>query len=396
MLTFLLLGLAQAPAPPSDSVRLSEALAFARAHRGSVVSARAALDEARAGASEAKALPNPTATMTWDQSAPRRSVGVQQSFEWLLRRPGELGAAHARVDRSRSDLSGAERDLDREVRRAFFGAIAAGRVRELAAAQAIVADSLERIAARRLAAGDIPDAEHDRLQLERVLAQQALSHARADEGSAVLALARMMGWPDATPLAPLAGAMTDELDAATASTPNVDLIPTVRAALADSAAADAMAGSLSLGRIPLPTLEVTRQWDDPAEPGRTLWLVGASIPVPLFDRGGARVSGARARLRQATATLLEVRLDAREAVASAALQLREARTRAHLASDSLLPGAARLRARAARAYALGETGILPLLEALRTEREVVATALTDLLAFQDALATWYSLTGTTE
>ena len=392
----LIVALAAPQAAPSDSLRLSDALTFGRAHRGSVLSARATVDEARAAVSETRSLPNPTGTVKWDQSAPRRAVGVSQSFDWLFRRWGQVGAARAGVDRAGAALSGSERDLDREVRRAFFGSLAASSVLELAAAQAGVADSLERIAARRLAAGDIPEAEHDRLRLERALAQQTLSRARAEGANASFALERAIGWPGTTPLPALAGTLADELDTPAAPAPTVDDLPSVRSAVADSTAAAAIAGSLSLGRIPLPTVEVARQWDDPAEPGRTLWLVGASMPIPLFNRGGAPVTGARARLRAATAALLEVRLAAREEIARAAIQLSETRTRAHFASDSLLPGAAQLRVRAARAYALGETGILPLLEALRTEREVVAASLDDLLAYQEALATWHSLTGSPE
>jgi hypothetical protein len=45
---------------------------------------------------------------------------------------------------------------------------------------------------------------------------------------------------------------------------------------------------------------------------------------------------------------------------------------------------------------LGQTGVLPLLEAFRVEREIVVSAMTDLVAYQEALAEWNSLTGSTE
>jgi hypothetical protein len=46
-----------------------------------------------------------------------------------------------------------------------------------------------------------------------------------------------------------------------------------------------------------------------------------------------------------------------------------------------------------RAYQAGETGILPVLDALRSEREATLQDLRDLLAFQTALADWKTLTG---
>jgi outer membrane protein TolC len=74
----------------------------------------------------------------------------------------------------------------------------------------------------------------------------------------------------------------------------------------------------------------------------------------------------------------------------------EAAARAHTARDSLLPVARRLRERATAAYRAGETGVIPLLEALRAEREVSAEAVDDLLAFQEAWAAWKQILGEVE
>ena len=43
-------------------------------------------------------------------------------------------------------------------------------------------------------------------------------------------------------------------------------------------------------------------------------------------------------------------------------------------------------------YQAGETGILPVLDALRSEREAALAGVQDLLAFQTALADWRTLT----
>jgi outer membrane protein TolC len=396
MMHSLSLGLLLLQAPQLDSLRLPEATAFARAHRGSVAAAAASVDEARAGLSIRRGLPNPTASYAQTTDTPRRSVAIQQSFDWLLSRGGSVGAGRAQLTRARADLEGATRDLTREVHTAFVGALAAREARHLAEAQLAVADTLARIAARRLSAGDIPEAESDRLRLERILAAQTLSRARAEEARASLALARTLGWPGESTLPPLAGSLADGLDRPAPAPPPLADLPSVRGAVADSAAAAGEASSASWARLPLPTLELGRQWDDPSAPGARLWTFGASIPIPIFNHGGGTAALAQARARIATADLFEARLGARQQLGDAAVQLDEARLRARLASDSLLPGAARLRSRAARAYALGETGALPLLEALRTEREIVAGALNDLLAYQEALADWNSLTGSTE
>jgi len=46
-----------------------------------------------------------------------------------------------------------------------------------------------------------------------------------------------------------------------------------------------------------------------------------------------------------------------------------------------------------RAYQAGETGILPVLEALRSERDAALAGVQDLLAYQSALADWEALIG---
>lgn len=393
MSPLLLLTAALLQNVPGDSLQLAGALDYGARHRGTMIVASAALRVARAGVSDARALPNPTGSYTWGQDTPRQTATLQQPLDWLLRRPGDLRAAHAGVARAGADSVIAARDLAQEIRGAFYDALAARALRGVAAAEYTVADSLARIADRRLATGDIPEAERDRLRLERVVALQGLSRAEGEEAAARLALGRAIGWSDSAPLPPLAGALSDDLDGPAASELDVDSVPAVRAAFADSVAAAGLSSSASLARIPLPDVEVGRQWDDPTVPGQTLWLVGASMPLPLFNRGGAAASAARARLAQAAASLAEARRDARAQIGTAAIRLRGSRDRARLAVDSLLPAATQLRTRAARAYALGQTGVLPLLDGLRAEREVVAGALNDLLAYQDALATWLSLTG---
>ena len=380
--------------PAGDSLRLTDALASARAHRATVVVARAAVAEAEAGVRDARALPNPTGSYTWSDDTPRQTATVQQPIDWLFRRGPSLGAAHAGVARAEADAAGTDRALEQEVRHAFYGVVAARSVRRLAEDQAAVADSLVGIAERRLARGDIPETERDRLRLEQIQAAQALSRARAEEAAATYAFTAAIAWPEGTPIPPLAGSLRDGLDAAPPAAPALDLLPAIRGAMADSAAAASQLSVARWGRLPLPDLEVGRQWDDPGAPNRTLWMFGASMPIPLFNRGGAAVSAGRARAEAATAQLAEVRREARRDVASAETALAESRGRARLAVDSLLPGAARLRERAARAYTLGETGVLPLLNALRTEREIVSAAVADLLDYQDATATWLALAGT--
>jgi outer membrane protein TolC len=73
--------------------------------------------------------------------------------------------------------------------------------------------------------------------------------------------------------------------------------------------------------------------------------------------------------------------------------LEESGLRARFARDSLLPAARALRSRALKAYQSGETGVLPMLDALRSERDASLAGTQDMIAYQTAQADWQALLG---
>jgi outer membrane protein, heavy metal efflux system len=125
-------------------------------------------------------------------------------------------------------------------------------------------------------------------------------------------------------------------------------------------------------------------------------VLGIAVPLPLWQSGGGPAAEAEARARAAAALSSETRLEAARSLREARTRITESGQRARFARDSMLPAAATLRARAVRAYQAGETGILPVLDALRSEREVTLAAIQDELAYQEALADWDALLGSVE
>ncbi|MEO8634576.1 MAG: TolC family protein [Gemmatimonadales bacterium] len=386
--------LLQAAAP--DSLSLAQALTHARTHRAQLRAAGAGVAEARAGVGAASVIPNPTLGYSYTDDAPRQHLVVQQTLDWLLTRGAERRAASRAVDRAAADSALIEATLGLEIRSAFYGALAGREARRLAEEQARAADSAATLAAHRFELGEIPQVESLRLALEASRVQQELSRGREGEQRSASALARAIGW-GAGALPPVTGQLDADLDAAVSST-SADLarVPAIRRAEADSASAAALARSAGRARIPLPSVEFGADWADPSQRGQTLWLFGVSLPLPLWHRGGAVAAGAAARAEQSAALLSEARMEVRSQVEVARVRLAESAIRARRARDTLLPAAALLRAKALTGYQLGETGVLPVLDALRAERETAALALDDLLAFQEALASWHALTGTRE
>ena len=385
------LGLLLMTQGPGDSISLGEALARARAVRGQVTVAAAQVAEARAALRSAGAITNPTVSYSHSGAVPQEHFLFDQPLDFLLRRGPERSAARARIAGAQADSSLTMAELAREVRTAFYRALAAAGQEELVAAQAGQADSVARIAAARLRAGDVSLLEQEQAAQEAARARQTLSAAREAARVAEAALGRAIAWAGADPPRAL-GALDAGLAEPPPGLPLPDSLPAVRTAVAESAATAALARSASLNRIPLPTLQGGAEWNDASQPG-TLAVLGFAVPLPLWQSGGGPAAEAAARARRAAALAGETRLESVRALREAQIRLAESSRRARFARDSLLPQAAVLRARAVRAYQAGETGILPVLDALRSEREVALAAVQDQLAYQVALADWYALLG---
>jgi cobalt-zinc-cadmium efflux system outer membrane protein len=391
MLLLTALLLLQGPAP--HPLTLQQALTRARSSRGTVTAAAARVAAARAALRVAGTVPNPTVSYSHSESPPRFHLLVDQSFDWLLRRGRDRQAARFGIGSAEADSSLTAAEQDREVRVAYYTARAGIIAESLGIAQAALSDSVAHISAARLRAGDISLLEAEQARAEAARSRQNLSSIRENARVAASDLGRAVGLDPAAPPRPV-----DQLDAGldnlSISPVAVDRVPTVRVAVADSGSAAALARSASIAGVPLPILQSGAEWEDPTEPNAgALAVFGISIPVPLWNHGSGSSAEARARAGEASANVREARLTAAQRIEATRIHLVESGLRARFARDTLLPVSRALRQRALHAYQAGETGILPVLDALRSEGEAVLAGVQDLLAFQTALADWTTLTG---
>ena len=393
MLT-LVLALALNGTAPQDSVTLTEALARARAHRPVVMQAAAGVAEARGAARIGTTVPDPVFSYNWTGDAPREHATVTQPLDWLLRHGSDRAAGRAGVARAEADSTATMATLARDVRVAFYDAVAGRRALALTEDQAALADSLARAADARLAAGDISELERDQVAQEAARARYAMSLAREDARVAEAAFLRALG--ASSPVEP-AGELEDGLDAAPPAATPIDALPSLRAALADSAASAARARGAAIAQLPLPDLQGGVEWNDPTNPNQgATELLGFAIPLPLWNHGGGAAAEARAQARRDAAAAGEARLEMERALEERAVRLAGAASRARFDRDSLYPAARQLRERAITAYRAGATGVLPVFDAMRGERDAALTLVRDLVAYQDALADWNALLGRTD
>jgi cobalt-zinc-cadmium efflux system outer membrane protein len=375
-----------------DSLTVQEAVSRALSQRGSLRATGALVNRARAEARLAGQIPNPVAGYSYTDDPPRQHLTVQQSFDWLLIRGLSQAAARSSVQAAVADSIVTAAEISTETRSAFYRALAAENALVLMGQQAVIADSLAAIARTRLQHGDISELEADQLTLEAARTRQAVSQGREDHEVALAELRRLIAWSGDS-LPPLSGTLDEGLATTLPAMPPELRIPSLQTRLADSAAAGLRRRSASLGRFPVPAVEIGMDWDEPSLPGQTLWVFGVSIPIPLWNVSGAQVAGAQADVEEANARLVEARSELRGRLAETRIRVEESRLRARIARDSLLPMARRIRERTARGYQLGETGVIPLLDALRVERETALEMIQGMVAFQEAQATWTSLVG---
>lgn len=394
MVAVLAVLLAQGPVP--SPLSLDSAIRRGIAARGRVAEARAGVAEARAGQRLAGRIPNPSLSYQRTADPPRQHLLFDQPLSWLATRGSSRAAAGAAIRRARADSVFLVAGVAQEVRESFYGALGAHEIERLVREAVAAADTFTLIARRRLEAGDISRFESEQAAQESRRGHQVLSQAREETRTADAAFARAVGWgDDAVPPIP-SGALDQGVDLGPGLEFSPDSMPAVASAVADSAALALEWRTGRRGRLPIPSVVAGADWDDPGTPGRTFSVIGFAVPLPLWHTGGAEVAAAQARAERGSALAREARLEGIRARTEARARLEETALRARFARDSLVPAARALREQALAAYRAGETDVLAVLEALRSEREIGLSEVESLRAFQAALAAWFALFGRIE
>lgn len=162
------------------------------------------------------------------------------------------------------------------------------------------------------------------------------------------------------------------------------------AANADLAVADASVRLVQSQRMP--DLEVGPGVRRLSQTNDTAFLFTVTMPIPIFNSGGAAVAQARAQRNQVEAQKRLTALDIEQAITDAQAAAANAAVTARTASGPAL-AAAKEAARIARiGYREGKFGQLDLLDAERTLAETRVAAIDALAAYQNARAQLERLT----
>lgn len=305
---------------------------------------------------------------------------------WQL--PARQALAQAGLEQRVLELSRFAGELVAATRAAYFESVTARAARAISGTNLELARRSQEAVRRQIEAGVASRADES-LAVSLALAAE-LSHQRVEreDVSATRRLAGLLSLEDDL----LSVTLTDELPEPSALGLEREALVAESLAVRPDLRASERAVAAAEERVALerkrrfPEVSAGLSAERPEGGGSTDLLLGpaAALELPLFDQNQAQVSRAEFELAQR-------RKEHEALVAEASQEVRAALDRAEVAAraaafarDELVPQAERSAALAEKAYELGDTTVLALLQARRTVLEARATGLEALL--ESALA----------
>ncbi len=355
-----------AAAPRVPPLTLHAALRRVLARHPLVRAAEAEIEAARGLDVQARQWASPR--LSYHYSTPTKNAALSELFEFPGKRALRAEAAELTVRQAEQQLRATRAALAFQTRQAFYHLLLMDR--EVANAKATLAavDRIRRAAAARYRAGDAARLDVVKADLSRARARQALRVVRGQRRVAVISLNVLLGRPMAAPLH-----VQGRLTAAPAA-------PGLHALLQQAYAQDPALASARLEqqkrerdlalakRQKFPNLDLSASYgieDGVRTPGFT-----ASIGIPLPGAYHGEVETAAGRKLAAVAGEQAAYYQVTEAVASAYEQWLADQAQVRSYQTRLLAESAQVLAGAQASYRAGETGILNVLDAERTNLQV--------------------------
>jgi cobalt-zinc-cadmium efflux system outer membrane protein len=380
-------GLAVAPASAqAPGLTLAAAIDQALAANRTIAAARLQRPVDVAGIGVAAERPNPEFAFESARDAPKYSLGGTLPIELGGKRRARIDVANATVAATDAELARVIAEVRNDVRRTYFAVIAADQRMAFADELRTLATRARDAAQIRVDAGEVPRADLTQASLALALGEMEVSAASGDAASSRAELNALLGQPAGTPLT-LAddlsnGALVSLQDAvAQASHTNTELLALDRRI-------DTQQAKLRLATaLRTPDLSAGGALTLDAEPDFQYgWRLTGTITVPIFTthRAGVLVEESElARLKGEREALI-ARMSG--AIASAVAKATAAREQVARYQTEVQPLALEAERQAQVSYSAGQTGLVALVEALRTARETRQRGLQAAQDFQTALA----------
>jgi outer membrane protein TolC len=365
-------GLLLAGVAHAAPLRLADVLARAEERGPDALAADAQIPVARAEVHTAKMFPNPGVTFNAGRAEPIFAGALQLHLPVFGQRGAHIRAAEEGVRQTVAEAAALRWKLRHDARVAYYTVARADGDVGIAGEVLALAQKIHDMAREKFEVGTGTRLDERQAALVLTRAQQDVVDRRAVARVARLELARQLG-VSADELGPIADALQT-----VGALPSFDELlaqararhPELRALTAERDAALARRHAARAELRPAPTLELGVEVLDPSTCGTTnTYCVGPrgvlGLDLPIFNWNGGPVerAEAEARLAEAKSRATLVRIDA--GVHSAWENLSAAMVRARFFDREYLPNASEVETMAREAFAVGKSGILPLIEAQR-------------------------------
>ena len=309
-------------------------------------------------------------------------VGLSQRIETAGKRQARVEAAGRGLALTGLEAEAVRLDLVREVVRALAGAVAGARAAEIARERVRLADEVLRAARARVEAGREPFVQQRRAEVARETAAVGFERSQREAAAAQRALTVLLAVPRLAVAADRA-AWFDDLG----PRPDPARAPALPPGQLDRVRLDALIdqrrAELDLQRrnaIPDVTVNgaVSRFREASQTTAATAFVLGLSVPLPVFDRNQGNILRAGAEVNRAEADAERGRLYLDAALADAERRLDQAWRAADSLRRAVQPAAEQAAGFAREGYAAGKFSLLEVLDAqgaLSNVREQLNAAL---------------------
>ena len=384
----------------AQALSLAEAEALWRENSREVALARATVAGAEADVVTAGQIPNPAFSLNVSQVSPQSGVGagplkdkrmdsvfqINQLVERGDKRDLRVRGAEARLEASRADATGTERQQLAALRAAYYDLRLAQETLRLNRETVALYSRSAEAGRLRQKAGDIAPVEVARLQIDRDRAETEARQAQSGLEQAQQRLAYLIGrQAEAGSLVAKDG--WPQLDNTDPVPPSIEGLPDIAAARQRTAAAEADRDLARARRTRDVTVGVQYERNMWSDPNNSLG-VGVSVPLFLWHAHEGEIARAESEFDIARQQYDQLLARTREQVAQARSALLAARDRARRLEDGLLADARRVAQAAEFAYGKGAMGLMDLLDARRTLRQIEIEAAGARAAYAKARSDW--------